>query len=179
MLDSLKNTFTKSYTKSYQITVFLFNSNHGVWNKMQVKSLNLLKIYFFTDERSIAVNFSLDNMHPTKHIWYRLCCTKFIPGIYNKFVYNHWVNPTAGGVFPSKSISISLICVDISYHYHIYCLQTLKFWKTKDILSQEYFTYAVFGKTLKVFWSSMLFNVVRFFCLLNVFLKRASLMSLL
>ena len=50
---------------------------------------------------------------------------KFSSGIYDKFIYNHWVDATAGGdLFPrgyhKPSSRHCLCCADMNYHWYCY-----------------------------------------------------------
>ena len=76
--------------------------------------------------------------------------------------------PTAGGVFIPWGYhqpSSQHFCVDMNYHWygHTYKLNVYKtsnFWNTKAFLPKDKITVAIFCKTFRNFWSSMLFNFV-------------------
>ena len=82
--------------------------------------------------------------------------TKFNPGIYDEFIYNHWVDVTAGVVLIPRGYHqlssqhvLTWITIDMVIFINKLFTKFLIFWNTKAFLSQEKITLAVFGKTFK------------------------------
>ena len=78
-------------------------------------------------------------------VWRKQKKTQPNTGIYDEFIYNHWDDTIAGGVFIPRGYnkpSSLHFCVDMSYHwyghnYKFTVYKTLSFWNTKAFLPQE------------------------------------------